>query len=279
MKPVTRLFLISTGWTLAMFMASNFVGAWFWDIGTGLRPILVFYTILFVVMVASFGFASRIRNHLSSPALMTLGIVLNALYLALLLLLKTQTRHYYIPLAILDGLSSSFYWLSLFVLASTWVEAGQEAWYNSWTGTIEAILGLVAPPLSGWIIRAVPGLNGYRTVFFIAFLSLMACTWLILAGRRHTPVPNEPPSEKGEPEALPAISGWRRLEWSFWALGMRDGMYFFVPSLLLFIVTNNTVLLGTFSAMQAVIEGAVFWALTRWSKTVSGPRSREPKPP
>ncbi len=270
MKPVTRLFLISTGWTLAMYMASNFVGAWFWDIGTGLRPILLFYTILFVVMVASFGMASRIRNHLSSPVMMTLGIILNAVYLALLLILKTKTREYFIPLAVLDGLSSSFYWLSLFVLASTWVEAGQESWFNSWTGTIEAILGLLAPPLSGWIIRAIPGLNGYRAVFFIAFLSLVGCTWLILAAR--APKPDQPTAgrEPATRRPLPVIPGWRRLTWSFWALGMRDGMYFFVPNLLLYIVTGNTVLLGAFSAMQAAIEGVVFWALTRWS----GPLTR-----
>lgn len=264
MKPVTRLFFITTGWTLAMYSASNFVGAWFWDIGTGLRPILLFYTILFVVMVASFGLASRIRGRISSPTLMTLGIILNAIYLAALLILQTKTRQYYIPLAILDGLSSSFYWLSLFVLASSWVEAGQESWYNSWTGTIEAVLGLVAPPLSGWIIQAIPGLNGYRTVFFVAFLALMGCTWLILSGRRETPearVQSRTPEVHRAP--IPIIPGWRRLSWSFWGLGLRDGMYFFVPSLLLFIVTGSTVLLGAFNAMQAAIEGVVFWALTR----------------
>lgn len=245
-----------------MYSASNFIGAWFWDIGTGLRPILLFYTTIFVVMVASFALASRIRQAMSSPAMMTMGIILNALYLALLLVLQTKTRDYYIPLAILDGLSSSFYWLSLFVLASSWVQAGQASWYNSWTGTIEAILGLVAPPLSGWIIHLLPGLNGYRTVFFVAFLSLLACAWLILAGQARTPQRdlNVVPHVLGR---RPQIPGWTRLCWSFWGLGLRDGMYFFVPNLLLYIVTGSTVLLGFFTAMQAALEGLVFWALTR----------------
>lgn len=269
MKPVTRLFFITTGWTLAMYSASNFIGAWFWDIGTGLRPILLFYTILFVVMVASFASASKIRGRLSSPTMMALGIVLNALYLALLLILKTKTRQYFIPLAVLDGLSSSFYWLSLFVLAASWVKSGQASWYNSWTGTIEAVLGLVAPPLSGWIIQAVPGLNGYRVVFFVAFLSLLGATWLILAGRheRLDAVPTLPAAVR---EPLPKVVGWRRLAWSFWTLGMRDGMYFFVPSLLLYIITRSTLLLGAFNAMQAAIEGIVFWVLTRSQGPLSG---------
>ncbi|MDA8204627.1 MAG: hypothetical protein M0Z36_01050 [Thermaerobacter sp.] len=275
MKPVTRLFFITIGWTLAMYSASNFIGAWFWDIGTGLRPILLFYTIFFVVMVLSFGMASRIRSRISSPVLMTLGIVLNAIYLALLLLMQTKTRQYYVPLAVLDGFSSSFYWLSLFVLASSWVEAGQESWYNSWTGTIEAVLGLVAPPLSGWVIQALPGLNGYRTVFLAAFLALLGCTWLALAGRRHLPQSQlhfRPQKTETRTRALVQIPQWRRLVWSFWGLGLRDGIYFFVPSLLLFIVTGSTVLLGVFNAMQAAIEGIVFWALTR-SEHLSRQRS------
>lgn len=270
MKPVTRLFFITTGWTLAMYSASNFIGAWFWSIGTGLRPILLFYTILFVVMVALFGGASRIRGRISSPTMMLLGIVLNAAYLALLLLLKTKTRQYYIPLAALDGLSSGFYWLSLFVLASTWVKEGQASWYNSWTGAIEAVLGLIAPPLSGWVIQAIPGLNGYRTVFFVAFLSLLGCAWLVQAGRRDSvraPVLPDGPAQRPERVTVP---GWQRLSWSFWALGMRDGMYFFVPSLLVYIVTGSTVLLGAFAAMQAAIQGIVFWGLTRTGGPLSG---------
>lgn len=269
MKPVTRLFFITTGWTLAMYLASNFVGAWFWDIGAGIRPIILFYTMLFVVMVLSFALASRIQSRLAPSTLMAVGIGLNAVYLALLLLLKAQTRHYLVPLAILDGASSSFYWLSLFVLASSWVQPEQASWYNSWTGTIEAVLGLVAPPLSGWVIRMIPGLNGYRTVFFVAFLSLLGCTWLILSGRHPAiaevqekyPVLTEPVHEE--------IPEWRRLTWSFAALGVRDGIYFFIPNLLIYIVTRNTVLLGLFSAMQALIEGGVFWAITRWSSTLT----------
>lgn len=268
MKPVTRLFLISTGWTLSMYMASNFVGAWFWDIGTGLRSILVFYAILFIVMVASFGFASKLRGHLSSPTLMGLGIVLNAIYLALLLILQAHTRNYFIPIAIIDGLSSSFYWLSLFVLASTWVEPNQARWYNSWTGTIEAILGLLAPPLSGWIIGAIPGLNGYRVVFFVAFLSLLGCAGLVLSARKiGDSEKNNRFAASGSAERLPSIPQWRRLGIAFWALGMRDGMYFFIPNLLLYIVTKSALLLGEFVAMQAVIEGAVFWGLTHGEDT------------
>lgn len=271
MKPVTRLFFITTGWTLAMYSASNFIGAWFWDIGTGIRPILLFYTTLFVVMVASFASAARIRGHLSSRRMMGLGIILNAAYLALLLILQTKTREYYIPLAVLDGLSSSFYWLALYVLASTWVKEGQASWYNSWTGAIEAVLGLVVPPLAGWVIQDVPGLNGYRVIFFAAFLSLLACVALIVAARRD---PDADPAAVNRSTAkifgLP--SGWTRLMWSFWGLGMRDGMYFFVPNLLLYIVTHSTLLLGAFSAMQAAIQGILFWGLTRAGGRLGGRR-------
>ncbi|PSR33385.1 MAG: hypothetical protein C7B46_10020 [Sulfobacillus benefaciens] len=265
MKPVTRLFLISTLWTLSSYMASNFIGAWFWDIGTGLVPIIVFYSILFIVMVISFGMASVIRGRIRSLTLMTLGILFNIGYLGLLLALKTEARQYYAMLAVIEGLSSSFYWLALFVLASTWVENRQADWYNGWTGTLEAVLGLIIPPLSGWIIASLPGISGYRTVFALAFLSLVGCLLLVSFGNR----PQALPAPRHHREPLPAIPGWRRLLWSFWALGMRDGIYFFVPGLVLYIVTHSTVLLGFFVAMQAAIEGVIFWLLARWSSKIS----------
>lgn len=266
MKPVTRLFLISTLWTLSSFMASSFIGAWFWDIGTGLIPIIVFYSILFVVMIASFGLASRIRSRIKSATLMAVGILMNAGYLGLLLWLQADARHYYVLIAFVEGLSSSFYWLALFVLASSWVQSGQADWYNGWTGTLEAILGLTIPPLSGWIIASLPGLSGYRTVFAIALFSLLGCFMLIAFGKHPTKIR---PSVPTSMEMPPAIPGWRRLLWSFWALGMRDGMYFFVPNLLLYIVSHSTVLLGFFVAMQAAIEGLIFWSLARWSAKIS----------
>ncbi len=246
-------------------MASNFIGAWFWDIGTGLIPIIIFYSILFVVMVTSFGLASVIRGRIRSLTLMSLGILLNIGYLGLLLALKTNAREYYALLALVDGLSSTFYWLALFVLASTWVENRQADWYNGWTGTLEAILGLIIPPLGGWIIATLPGISGYRTVFALAFLSLLGCLALLSFGNR----PQALPAPRDHREPLPMIPGWRRLLWSFWALGMRDGIYFFVPGLVLYIVTHSTVLLGFFFAMQAAIEGVIFWLLARWSSKIS----------
>lgn len=248
-----------------MFMASNFVGAWLWHIGTDLVSILRFYTVLFVVMTLGFAFASRLGRHIPSTRLMATGIVLNIIYLALLLALKTQARHYYGLLAALEGLSATFYWLALFVLASAWVNTDQSEWFNGITGTLEAVLGLVIPPLSGWIISRLPGLTGYRTIFAVALLSLLGSLFLIArapGGSSRTPSPFSYPLGTNPP-------GWRALGWSFGALGLRDGLYFFVPSLLLYILTGNAILLGIYLALQSVIEGAVFGLLSRSPRKIS----------
>ncbi|MCY0877542.1 MAG: hypothetical protein OWU84_01150 [Firmicutes bacterium] len=261
MTLVRRLFLINTGWTLALYLASSFVGAWFWQIGTGMRPIVLFYAILFSVMVVAFAVSSRVRLPLSSAALLTLGILLNACYLFLLFLLKTASRHLVVLLAVLDGAAGSFYWLSLFVLAASWVPPQQVTWYNSWTGTLEAILGLAAPVLSGLVIRSFRGLAGYRVIFLTAFLALVAAAALAWVrtpqearGRRLTP---------GPPLYAFSIPGWRRLLWSFLLLGLRDGVYFFVPGLMVYIVTHNALWLGVYNAVTAGVQGLGFWILTR----------------
>ncbi|MCY0897895.1 MAG: hypothetical protein OWU33_03005 [Firmicutes bacterium] len=256
---VRRLFLINTGWTLAMYLASSFVGAWFWNIGTGLRPILVFYATLFAVMVATFAVASRSRWFPSSALLLTLGIFLNALYLLLMLILRGESRHVLVLLALLDGASASFYWLSLFVLAATWVPAEHVAWYNSWTGTIEAILGLTAPIVSGLVIHSFHHLIGYRLIFLAAFVALMISA--ALSWSKGPPAAQQLVAIR-QGSSSPAV-GWGRLLWGFLFLGLRDGLYFFVPGLLLYIVTQNAVWLGVYNAWTAGLQGLAFWLLTR----------------
>ena len=268
MKPVTRLFLISSAWTLASYMASSFMSAWFWDIGSGIKPIILFYTILFIAMTTSFALSTQVRARFRSSSLMAAGILLNIAYLALLLGLQSQARHYLSYLAAIEGLASSFYWLALFVLASSWVAPEQSDWYNGWTGTLEAILGLIAPPLSGWIIVSLPHLEGYRAIFAISLVCLvLSLVWVLMGRRKHEQsMPTDFDKRQDKTEDPPA---WRALLWSFWALGMRDGMFFFIPNLLLYIVTRNAVLLGLYITMQAALEGLIFWGLARWSRESS----------
>jgi YQGE family putative transporter len=243
-------------------MASNFLSAWFWDTGTGLVPIVGFYSILFAVMILGFGLASKIRSRVKSSWLMAMGILLNAIFLGLLLVLRGSAKPYFVPLAVLEGLAATFYWLGLYVLASAWVRPDQASWYNGWTGTLEAVLGLVAPPASGWIIASMAGLAGYHAVFGIAFFSLITCLILILGGRNAS-ARQILQEESFTSPVLPP--DWRPLMWSFWALGLRDGIYYFVPNLLLFILSRSTILLGLFVASEALLQGILFWALARFT--------------
>jgi len=71
-----------------------------------------------------------------------------------------------------------------------------------------------------------------------------------------------PPPEVRDSDPIP--ERWRSLLWSFWALGLRDGIYLFLPNLLLFIVSRSTIWLGVFAACQAGLQGLVFWVVGRW---------------
>ncbi len=260
MKPPTRLFLITTAWTFALLIASNFLAAWFWDLGTGLLPIFGFYTVLFATMLLGFALAWRYALPMKSSWLMAGGIGLNLCFLALLLVLRTAVRHDYLPLAVLEGASATAYWLAFYVLAAVWIPPADAGWYNGWTGTLEAILGLIVPPLSGWTIASMEGLEGYQVVFVAALVSLVSCLWLILGGIRHGSLPAPQTARAKSAMAPPA---WRPLMWGFWGLGLRDGIYFFLPNVLLFIISRSALWLGVFVAAEAAAQGALFGILTR----------------
>jgi len=258
MKPVTRLFLITTGWTLAFYMASSFMSAWFWHIGSGFLPIVRFYIVLFITMTVTFAVAAVWLRPPRSVVFMTIGIFFNAVFLAALLWLGPRARDLLPELAILEGLSSGCYWLAWFTLSAQWVTPDDSHWYNSWTGSLEALLGLIVPPASGWVITRLPGAAGYRLVFLVGLASLAANLLIIGPAWATTPLASRPV----HPQPL-RIPGWRPLLLSFVSLGLRDGLYFFLPPLLLFIVSHSAELLGIYTAMQATIQGLVFTWLGR----------------
>jgi hypothetical protein len=150
-------------------------------------------------------------------------------------------------------------------LAARWVAPEQSRWYNSWAGAIEAGLGLAIPPASGALIRLLPDRLGYHVIFGLGVASLTTAAVILMPARRDVAVvPTSRPSPRSR--RPPIGRRWFWLLLSFSSLGLRDGLYFVIPGLLLFIVSQNAEWLGLYTAMQALLEGGIFFLLAHWQK-------------
>lgn len=261
LSKLTQLFAVASLWELAMALASSFVGAWFWHIHTPARAIVTYDIILIAVMTGLFAWGSRLSRWMPSQRMMQWGITIYMIYLLLLMALGITSRQFYLLLALLNGISAGLYWLALYIATAIWVKGNEAEWYNSWIGVIENGFAIIAPPLAGWIITQFPRALGYQIVFGISVILLALAFGIVHYGE----APSMPVLD------APAVSEtkdlWKRMTIAVTVLGLRDGVLFFIPSLYLFIATDNALLLGLYLTVQGGTQVLAFYINSRLPAT------------
>jgi MFS family permease len=243
---------------MAMAAAVSFSGAWFWQIHTRIPTVFLYYAVWFLTMLAVFAWGQARGGRIGRRRIHTGGLAAGIACMGVFAGLGPASRSLVFPLAILTGLSGSLYWLALYIAGAEELSQGQGRWFNAWIGVVESGASLVAPPLAGAIIAALPGLSGYRWVFGGATVLLGAALALVLSSpTRGGEVRTARSPRLAVPERLRALAP------ALFLLGLRDGALFFLPGLLLFIVTSRALLLGTYSAAVAGIQTAAFAMMSR----------------
>lgn len=247
-----RRFLVPGLWEIATTAAASYTGAWLWRIQTPLDRVILYYLLWFGVMTGIFGVGAVNRHGVTGRTMQNLGLIVAIVYLGAFAALGSAARGWVWALAGLTGLASGLYWLALYAQAAHTVHSSQGAQYTAWLGVVETSAGVAVPPLTGLAIATLPGLMGYRLIFLGA--AVLVCVALALSR-------NEPgESMKQEPvDREPASARWHLVLYSMAALGLRDGVLFFIPGLYLFVVTGRPVLLGTYLALAAAIQTLAFW--------------------
>ncbi len=203
-------------------------------------------------MTGVFGVAAVTRYPAASRTMQALGLSVAIIYLGAFAVLGSDARGWVWALAGLTGLGSGLYWLALYAQAAHTVHASQATQYTAWLGVVETGAGVAVPPLTGLVIAALPGLVGYRLIFLGA--AVLVAVALTLSQIE----PGE--STLREPADLePASAQWRLTLYSMAALGLRDGVLFFIPGLYLFVLTDRPALLGTYLALVAAVQTVAFW--------------------
>ena len=255
---VIRLFGVASLWELAMSLAASFMGSWFWHIHTKPLHIIIYYLLLFLIMTLVFAWAAKKTRRVPIHIMMRLGIVIAMAYLTMTVVLGTTVRSLYLVLGALTGLSSGFYWLSLYMAAAFWIPSGQAEWYNASIGVVENVFAIAAPPLSGWIILSLHQTQGYRVIFAIAagLLSIAG----IVSPKPNTVIDYNALSSTPKDNTSP----WRQVLQGMTMMGFRDGVLYIIPGLYLYIMTQNPVDLGFYFTMEGVLQIIAFYGLSHW---------------
>lgn len=251
-----RLLAISAVWAWTYALTGTFVGAWLWHHHSGLVIPIASDLIGFAVMAVLFEAMRRAPARIAPKTLLVCAYALSAANLGLLIGLGARIRHWFALVAGFSGLAIGLFWLALFVLASVLVPRKQIRTYQGLTGGLETAAGILGPLVAGWLIGHLGARTGYPVLFTAALFSTGAGLLIALS----TPAPAASGAKLRAADPVPP--GWPILMRGIGLLGLRDGLYLMVPSLVVYIGSQSAIRMGVFVAVEGAAQAVVFALLS-----------------
>ena len=168
---------------LAYSLASIFVTVFFFA-NSDLKTTVLYRAISFASMAFFMGAAGWTLRKFSSGLHMKVALFSGAFYYFLLFLLRQESVHYIIPLAILDGFTGGWYWAGFNLNQYILSHSGRRVEYFGWALALVNLAQAVGPAVGGLIIAfagasALGVMGGYGTLFLLVSIIIAGITLLI----------------------------------------------------------------------------------------------------
>lgn len=257
------LLLISGLFAASTALSNTFVNVYLWKINGQFALIGWFHLVNYVVMAAAFVVAGRMVKRVDRVVVARLGVALQALFYLSVLVLGREAVRYVTLLGGFMGMGSGFFWLAYNLLYFEITERDNRDIYNGMNGFLVSVAGIIAPMLSGWIIKQVDQFTGYRIIFSLSLgiYSLAVFVSFLLKRRRAS----------GEFMLADILSlGLRRGNHWYWvnlamiAQGAREGLFAFLLGLLVYIAAKDEWVLGNYLAISSLVSLAAYYVVGRY---------------
>jgi MFS transporter, YQGE family, putative transporter len=254
-----RLLCISGLFGLSVGLSNTFVNIFIWKVDESFVAIALYNIGAYLLMPVAFTLAGMMSDHLHIAFTLRIGVGLHILFYAIVLFIGETAAAFPYLLGALIGLAGGFYWFSFNMLSLSYTEAGKRDGFFSLNGIANAIAGMIAPPLSGLLITyedRFGGLSGYHVIFGISLALFFVGGWLsmkLTAGKLSRQFCLQ--------KAFSAlrIKDWRMTIVASAVYGLREGVFLFLISLLMYITTESELKLGNFLLLQGGLSFVSFF--------------------
>ncbi|GFR38575.1 hypothetical protein PRECH8_18710 [Insulibacter thermoxylanivorax] len=248
---------------VANALSGTFVNVYLWKMSRNLALIGWFALCHQAALGLTFWLAGRwVKEHNKMHSL-RLGMLVSAIFYLLVLFLGPKAPHYVYGLGIVQGIAAGLFWLAYNVVYFEITEPHNRDRFNGWAGLLGAGAGMAAPWLSGYLISRMAETKGYMLIFSLSLgVFLVGVVFSLFLKKRRV---------DGSYEWLHGIrclrepgSPWRRIVPALAMQGMREGVFIFVITLLVFISTGNEMKLGNYSLITSAVSLFAFYLAGRW---------------
>ncbi|MCL6459950.1 MAG: MFS transporter [Gorillibacterium sp.] len=254
------LLLVHTLFIVAGALSGTFVQIYLWKERNDLGMIGWFAVIQQIFMALTFWVAGKWAKEGNKMNVLRAGFIMAVVFYLLVLMLGKEAFHYYLLLGCVQGLMAGFFWLAFNVVYFEVTGPEDRDRFNGWSGLLTSFSGMLAPWLSGIIITNMLGTGGYRIIFtlsVIVFAAGFVCSFFL---------------KMRKPEGcyewafgyrlLKRVDrNWRRLLPGMIAQGMREGVFAFIITLLVYISTKNELSIGKYALITSGVSLFSFYVV------------------
>jgi YQGE family putative transporter len=258
--PAQRLLWANGLFALANGLSGLFTNVYLWRLKPGMATPAYYNLFIMLTVLVAMPLLGWLVKRYGAVVANVLGTSLYAGFYLALILLRERAAEHLVELGIFMGWALSAYALAGHVLVYDTTEPESREGFLNRNGLVGSVAGLIAPLVAGQIVSRLPELTGYRVIFVTSFLLFAGSAWvsLGLSSRR-------PPSPYRLGEVLPGSHpGWRRLLLAYGIIGLREGIFSFAVSLLVYLATGGEQSVGNFAFLTAGAGLAAFWLAGRF---------------
>jgi YQGE family putative transporter len=256
------------GYDFNFALSSAFINIFLFKRDQDWTVVEVYNMVMYAAIMLAFWVGGHMAKKLSHLLPYQLGFGFNALVFLLVLVLREKSPDHPGLLGFFAGLGIGFYYLGQHFLTLDLTESRTRDYFLSLSLFLSSILRILAPALAGWIILGFKGSgsdssSGYYVVFTMTLLVYLFLIYKSLSLKIR---------ETGggfdfwKVLTFPGNRDWNRQMWAQFILGIRNGAFWFVISVLVYQVSKNEGIVGSYNMMANFLAVLTAYGLSLWAE-------------
>ncbi|WP_338451621.1 MFS transporter [Niallia oryzisoli] len=263
-KDLTLLLLIGGLYSLSVALSNTFVNIFLWKQTGKLLDIGLYNLAVTVAQPFTFILAGRWAKKIDRVIVLRIGVIFLALFYLSVLAFGASASKYLLILGALLGIGYGFYWLAFNVLTFEITEPETRDFFNGFLGILTSAGGMIGPFAAGFIISKLEKVSGYSIVFGIS-LGLFALAVVLSFSLKRRPANGKYYFKRILSERKHNLN-WKMVTNAHFFQGLREGIFAFMISVLVFLSTGTEMALGTYGLINSGVSFLAYFAVSRLIK-------------
>src|SRR5690625_115046 len=263
-KDLIFLLVIGGLYSLGIFLSNTFVNVYLWKQAGDYITIAVYNLAIYLFQPITFILAGKTAKKIDRIIVLRLGVIFLSIFFVSVLIIGEKAATYNFMLGSLLGIGYGFYWLAFDVLTFEITEPDTRDFFNGFLGVLQSFGWMVGPLIAGTIIAKMSDNAGYTAIFTISlilFICAVVCSFFL--NRRQA---------EGDFQFKRILKerhhnkNWNRILYAHVFQGLREGIFLFVITIWVFLVTKSEFALGMFNLLLSGLSLVFYFIATKYIK-------------